>query len=250
MQAEEYDLSLRLLAANWEVRAFPDLHVTHLKTPGARYPSRVTRFDVRNNLIIIARHFPRKWARLFALDWIWRYWLIASTKGHRLAFCRGILEALLRLPRQSHRHLLDEPTFERFAKILQTRQRMGIAKKQHALRRVLFVDLGKNVFAYYLAAKRCNLHIVAIADGPLAGHTYRGIPILDPASACKLTYDAAIVSNLSPVHAQARHAAWRTADARPVIDLFNDPAIDQALATSTCAVQEPAAAHRTAARSA
>src|SRR5687767_2592086 len=42
MQAEEYDLSLRLLAAGWEVKAFDDLHISHLKTPTARSSSRVT----------------------------------------------------------------------------------------------------------------------------------------------------------------------------------------------------------------
>src|SRR5437762_11002823 len=58
MQAEEYDLSLRLLDAGWSVRTFDDLHVTHLKTPGARYSERVTQFDVRNNLVLVARYFP------------------------------------------------------------------------------------------------------------------------------------------------------------------------------------------------
>ncbi|HEY0008082.1 MAG TPA: glycosyltransferase, partial [Tepidisphaeraceae bacterium] len=33
MQAEEYDLSLKLLDAGWRVRTFDDLHVMHLKTP-------------------------------------------------------------------------------------------------------------------------------------------------------------------------------------------------------------------------
>src|SRR5438105_3645348 len=50
MQAEEYDLSLRLLDAGWSVRTFDDLHVKHLKTPGARYSERGKQFDVRNNL--------------------------------------------------------------------------------------------------------------------------------------------------------------------------------------------------------
>lgn len=37
MQAEEYDLSPRLLDAGWRVRTFQDLHVSHLKTPGVRF---------------------------------------------------------------------------------------------------------------------------------------------------------------------------------------------------------------------
>src|ERR1700722_1779614 len=58
MAAEEYDLALRLLDAGWTVRRFDDLCVTHLKTPQTRFPSRVIRLDVRNNLTLIARYFP------------------------------------------------------------------------------------------------------------------------------------------------------------------------------------------------
>ena len=36
MQAEEYDLSLRLLDAGWRIRGFDALRVLHLKTPTAR----------------------------------------------------------------------------------------------------------------------------------------------------------------------------------------------------------------------
>src|SRR5687768_8233700 len=78
MQAEEYDLSLRLLAAGYDVRTFDDLHVTHLKSPTARASERVTRFDVRNNLVLITRYFPRQWVIPFAKDWLRRYRLIAN----------------------------------------------------------------------------------------------------------------------------------------------------------------------------
>ena len=89
MQAEEYDLSLRLLDAGWQVRRFTDLRVHHLKTSGARLPARTTRLDVRNNLLVIARRFPRQWIMPYALDWMLRYRWIARNKGwrHRAAFC-------------------------------------------------------------------------------------------------------------------------------------------------------------------
>jgi GT2 family glycosyltransferase len=38
MQAEEYDLSLRLLDAGWTLKRFDDLHVVHLKSSTARRP--------------------------------------------------------------------------------------------------------------------------------------------------------------------------------------------------------------------
>ena len=40
MQAEEYDLSFRLINAGYQVRTFDDLHVDHLKTPCARRSNR------------------------------------------------------------------------------------------------------------------------------------------------------------------------------------------------------------------
>src|SRR5207248_3299787 len=81
MQAEEYDLSLRLLDGGWSVRTFDDLHVTHLKTSQARVSERTIRLDVRNNLTLIGRHFPDQWVRPFALDWMRRYAAIAKAKG-------------------------------------------------------------------------------------------------------------------------------------------------------------------------
>src|SRR5689334_20913811 len=89
MAAEEYDLSLRLLDAGWEVQSFADLHVTHLKTPGSRFLRRITRLDTRNNTLLALRYFPDPWRSLYAAEWLQRYRLIASAKGHRSAFWRG-----------------------------------------------------------------------------------------------------------------------------------------------------------------
>jgi GT2 family glycosyltransferase len=250
MQAEEYDLSLRLLAAGYEIQTFDDLHVTHLKSPTARASERVTQFDVRNNLVLITRYFPRKWVIPFVKDWMRRYRLIAMAKGHELAYYRGLIGGLLRTLRPSNRRPVDATTFEKLVRLNETELRLARAVKEHGLKRVLFVDFGKNMLPFYLAAQKCGLEIVAIADerlcapAPVAGeevddgglrimrggrrasrHTYRGIPILSDASTKRLTYDAAIVSNLSPVHAAQRRNAWRTPsgpDTRLVIDLFED----------------------------
>ena len=85
MQAEEYDLSLRLLAAGYDIKTFDDLHVTHLKSPTARASERTTRLDVRNNLVLITRYFPRQWVLPFAKDWLRRYRLIAAARTSRRA---------------------------------------------------------------------------------------------------------------------------------------------------------------------
>jgi GT2 family glycosyltransferase len=222
MQAEEYDLSLRLLNAGWQVRTFDDLHVTHLKTPGARYSERVTRLDVRNNLVLVARHFPEQWALPYAWDWTRRYWAIASGKRHRVAFLRGLVEGLFRIATGVGRHEVSPAAFEQFAKIAETRRRMSAAVQQLGLRRVLFVDYGKNLLAYRHAADACGLKVVAIADPKLAPSLarHRGTPLLADDAAAGLDFDAVIISNLSPVHARKRAAEWRTKTSRPVINLF------------------------------
>jgi len=246
MQAEEYDLSLRLLDAGWSIRRFDDLHVTHLKTPSARSSTRTTRLDVRNNLLLATRHFPDRWVFPFAWDWMRRYYYIAAAKGHRIAYMQGLLSGIARVMRDVRRRPVSDETFEQFARLEQTHQRMARAQRAFNLQRVLFVDLGKNILPYWKAARACGIEIVAIADQRLAhpGRRYRGIPVLHDAAAADLEFDAAIVSNLSPVHAAARTQAWRRRDDRPVIDLFE---VDEPTAFIS-ARRAAAESRRTAAR--
>ena len=222
MAAEEYDLSLRLLDAGWAVRSFADLHVTHLKTPGSRYPRRITRLDARNNALLVLRFFPDPWRHVYAAEWLERYRLIASAKGHRLAFWRGAVAGIA-LGMSAERRPISAAAFEQFARVRETYHRMREAVRRHRLRSVLFVDYGKNMPAYRLAAEACGLRVIAIADTALGGRgmRYRGIPILADEEARQLSFDAVIVSNLSPVHAELRRALWRDRlPDRPVIDLF------------------------------
>lgn len=218
MQAEEYDLSLRLLDAGWDVRTFHDLHVTHLKTPGARISNRTMRLDVRNNLVLIERYFPDEWRWPYWREWSRRYGAIAVSKGYQPAFWAGLLEAFIRIVRGVGRRPVSAATFERFAKIEETRNRLA----RYPFRKVLFADYGKNILAYRLAAEVSNMHIVAIADQNLGGRgfTYRGIPVLTDRDAEQLDFDAVIVSNLSPVHAARAVQRWRGCTNRPLINLF------------------------------
>lgn len=224
MQAEEYDLSLRLLDAGWDVRRFDDIRVQHLKTPSARRPARTTRLDVRNNLLVITRRFPRQWVRPYSVDWMRRYHWMAGNSGwrHRVAFWRGLAEGMLKSLRPGRRRPVSDGAFEQFAMIDQIHDRLACAKRVGNIRSVLLIDVSKNLYAFWLAARRLNLTIVAIADGNLAkpGREYRGIPVIDDAAARQLQFDAAIVANSSPVHSQLRKSAWRLVERRPVIDLF------------------------------
>jgi hypothetical protein len=228
MQAEEYDLSLRLMEAGWRVRTFDDLHVTHLKTPGARYSERVTQLDVRNNLVLVTRYFPDEWVLPFAVDWMRRYYVIASAKGHTRAYLKGLVQGVVRTIRANGRHPIGKETFESFTKLSQIEERLREAQHERGLERVLFIDLGKNVLPYWLAAKNLGIEIVAIADPRLAdtNKRYRGISIVDDRAALGMQFDAAIVSNLSPVHASARRDAWRRMTDRPVIDLFESADVE------------------------
>jgi GT2 family glycosyltransferase len=248
MQAEEYDLSLRLMDAGWDVRSFDDLHVTHLKTPAARFSKRVTRLDVRNNLVLASRHFPEKWVRPFAIDWMKRYYFIAAAKGHRRAYFAGLAQGLARVVLSAKRNAITEETFERFAKIEEIERRLRHAQRQLNLRSVLFIDLGKNILPFWMAAQACEINVVAIADRDLgnAKRRYRGVPIVTDDVARQLDFDAAIVSNLSPVHAHGARERWRAIDNRLVIDLFEAHA-PEAFISARRAVS---GSRRTAARSA
>jgi GT2 family glycosyltransferase len=224
MQAEEYDLSLRLLEGGWKVRTFDDMHVEHLKSPQARLSARTMRLDVRNNLYLALRRFPLDAVLPMGLDWMQRYWWIASTKKLRGSFVYGLLDGCLRSILRPRRAPVSDDTFEAFAKLAETQRRMAAAVARDGLRRVLLIDAGKNLHAYWRAARTLGVEIVAIADANLASpaRRYHGIRIVDDATARTLRFDAAIISNLSPVHASARCYQWRIAQDRPVIDLFED----------------------------
>jgi GT2 family glycosyltransferase len=208
MQAEEYDLSLRLLDAGWRVRTFDDLHITHLKSPRARVAARTMRLDVRNNLYVILRRFPRRQVLPFALDWMRRYYWIAKSSGRRTAFSMGLIEGVLRSAIRPQRKAISDEAFEQFAKLTQTTELLLSAMKalaaedpcgtgfqpvsaaqrrifstapKHGLKtratkkdrngtmpRVLLVDVGKNIYAYRRACQTLGIEIVAIADDKLA----------------------------------------------------------------------------------
>jgi GT2 family glycosyltransferase len=221
MQAEEYDLSLRLLDAGWRVRRFEDLRVRHLKTPAARFPGRVMRLDVRNNLTLIGRYFPRPWVYPFAADWSRRYRLIAQVHGRLPAYWAGLAAGVARLA-TGQRRPISSAAFETFAKVQEIEQRLDQAAAQQNIKRLLLVDWGKNMLPFWRAAKRRGLEVAAVADATLGGHgfSYRGVPILTDADAQRLRFDAALISNLSPVHATQRREFWQSRTDRPVLNLF------------------------------
>ncbi|MBC8105552.1 MAG: glycosyltransferase [Anaerolineae bacterium] len=226
MQAEEYDLSLRLLDAGWTVKRFDDLHVVHLKASTARRPRRVMRLDVRNNLILTRRYFPQQWIKPFARDWMSRYYKIAAARKQRVSFFAGAIQGFVASSWPRKRTPISDAAFEAFAKIQEIKARLAVAQQLLDIKTVIFVDLGKNILPYWMAARELGIDIVAIADQKLGASSskrarkYRGVPIVDDEESQTFAADAVLIANLSPVHAEERRREWRAIAHRPVIDLF------------------------------
>ncbi|MFQ5490853.1 MAG: glycosyltransferase [Phycisphaerae bacterium] len=206
MQAEEYDLSFRLVNAGWQVRTFGDLHVEHLKTPLSRRSERTVYYDIRNNLIVAARYLPDDALDLYRHDWLLRYgWLAAADRRWR-PYWRGAvagwLAGLSDRPKYARRRL-SQPAFEtlfRWDQVAAHLQDLAAA----GARRIILADWGKNVLAFYLGAKLAGLTIQAIGDDHFTrpNRHYRNLPILTLDQALNQPCDAVVVANTSPVHAQ------------------------------------------------
>lgn len=222
MQAEEYDLSLRLLDGGWAVQRFDDLLVRHLKTPRARLPARTVRLDVRNNVWLCLRRFPRPFVWPYLSDWVRRYYWIARSQRAVWPFVRGLVEGLATSLVRPRRQPVSDAAFEQFAKVAETERRVREAAAATAATRVLLVDAGKNLYAYWRACVTAGLTVVAIADARLGrpGRQYRGVPVWTDADARRVPHDLVLVANLSPEHAKRRCAEWAASHDKPVIDLF------------------------------
>lgn len=225
MQAEEYDLAFRMVSAGWRVQCFPDCHVEHLKTGGARKSARTVYYDTRNNLIVLARYLPPPHFQIYRQDWKQRYRWLAAASRHRLAHLRGLISGFSCgvADRKLYKPLRLSPEaveiLFRFAEIY---QRTAEVRKRGA-RRVVFADLGKNIYPFLHAARQCGLQVLAIADDRFAApnRSYRGVPILPTAEALDRPLDAVIVSNTSPIHAEQTAARLQATAEVPVQAWFD-----------------------------
>jgi GT2 family glycosyltransferase len=227
MQAEEYDLSFRLLQAGWTVAIFADLHVDHLKSPQARRSERTTFYDARNNLRIIARYLPQPYAKVYREDWLQRYRWFAEQAGHVAAFERGVSigRRQARAERWRYRRWRLAPdVLEQVFCWREIEQRMKRLASQ-GVRRIVLVELGKNAYAFKRGAAAAGMKVLAIADDSLAAanRTYRGIPIVRTEAALMLEAEAYVVSNTSYVHAERRWKDLSGRTSRPVHNWFEPP---------------------------
>jgi len=220
MQAEEYDLSFRLVAGGWIVRTFTDLGVDHLKTPTARLSGRTVRYDTRNNLVVVARYLPDEYEEIYRQDWMQRYQWIGAANGHLWDYWKGRIAGTLctRRERRAYtRWRLSPAAFESLfhvEHIAAEMQRLA----QAGIRRLILADLGKNIYPFVHGARSAGLEVLCIADDRFArpGRRYRSIPIVETADALAMKGDAVVISNASPVHAESRHRALEDATDVPI----------------------------------
>ena len=220
MQAEEYDLSFRLIRAGYTVRTFGDLSVRHFKSHLARSSKRTIFYDVRNNLTLAATYLPAPWHGEFMRDWSRRYgWLACESHAdqeYRDGLVLGLLRGLhrrftrpaLRLDQQARNLLFG---IDLIASCMAELAAGGIS-------RLLFADMGKNIYPYYRAAIQAGLEVVAVMDDRFAGsgRSYRGVPIVTLQQGLALRADAVVVSNSSPVHAGLTESKLRVLTDLPV----------------------------------
>lgn len=224
MQAEEYDLAFRLVNSGWRVRVFDDLKVNHLKTPHTRVSERTTFYDIRNNLRVAARYLPSVYYRPYRDDWLQRYAWLAQRSGHVKPFVRGMLAGMCRgsLERSTHRHRrLSGQALEHFFRWDFLQRRVGELAAA-GVRSIVLADLGKNVLAYYLAARKMNVNILAVGDDRFfaPNRHYRGIPVIPLRDALNLSSDAVVVGNMSSVHGTETYKRLVALGCQPVYHWF------------------------------
>jgi GT2 family glycosyltransferase len=225
MQAEEFDLSFRLVNEGWRVRTFDDLHVDHLKTPQSRLTARTTFYDTRNNLLLVDRYLNEPYRTIYAQDWRQRYGWIAAANQHRISY----LHARTVAASQAHRQRAQYATRRLTPAALQTLFRFDdIEQKMQTLanlgrKTIAFADLGKNVYAFFRAAQRTNLTITCIADDRFQkpNRRYRNIPIIPVNDLPKHKVDAIVVANTAPVHAATTESNIQKTTTTPVHSWFS-----------------------------
>ena len=207
-QAEEYDLSFRILRLGHRIERFEDVVFRHEKAPGGRTPALVHRMDLRNNLILVERFLPKALRRPYRQDWQRRYSMLARHDGHGDAAKTAMFEALVwsRRERTVGRQTLDEAALETVFGFRAQADAVSGWRKAHGVRRVAVADFGKNVYASWRACRAAGLEVVALADEreAFAATRYRGAPILKTAAAVALGLDGVVISNINPAQMRDR----------------------------------------------
>jgi GT2 family glycosyltransferase len=201
-QAEEYDLSFRILATGCRIERFEDVVFFHEKAPGGRISALTHRMDLRNNLILVERFLPDSMRPHYRHDWLRRYAALARHDGQLDAARQGLREAHVwaRREREGGRQTVDGDVVEQ---VFGTRAKPQAAvewKRRNKVARVAIADYGKDVYGAYAACGFARLQPVALIDPRAAFQNshYRGLPVLPPSALPSLNVDGVVVSNVNP----------------------------------------------------
>jgi len=236
-QAEEYDLSFRILRRGHRIERFEDVVFRHEKVPGGRSSALVHRMDLRNNLILVERFLPKPLRRQYRHDWVRRYTALAGQDGEQAAAKKGLYEAMVwaRRERAVGRQTLDEQTIELIFSLRARAEQVARWKDRHNVRRVAIADFGKNVYATYAACGLASLERVILLDHREAfkGLSYRGLPISDYSAIPQLSCDGVIVSNTNPAQVASLADRVRAACNLPVLTFWHPRYMNEPLQPDT-----------------
>jgi hypothetical protein len=206
-QAEEYDLSFRILGMGCRIERFEDVVFFHEKVPGGRGGALTHRMDLRNNLILVERFLPESMRSHYRHDWVRRYAALARHDGQLDAAKQGLREAhaWARREREGGRQTVDDRVIEQVFGRRAKPQAAVEWKRRNKVSRVAIADYGKDVYGAYAACGSARLDPVALIDPRTAFHKthYRGLPILPPSALPSLNVDGVIVSNVNPAQVGA-----------------------------------------------
>jgi GT2 family glycosyltransferase len=229
-QAEEYDLSFRILAAGHRIDRFEDVEFFHEKVPGGRSSALTHRMDLRNNLILVERFLPRDLRRAYRRDWIRRYSAFAIHDGHRDAATQALAEARVWARREQRvgRRTLSAGVIESIFGIEAQTRAVQTWSKDNRVKRVAIADFSKNVFATYRACRHAGIQVVAITDHrpALRDGRYRAAPILEPCDLDGLGVNGVVVSNINPAQIDRVTALVRKSFTGPVLRLWQPRYLD------------------------
>lgn len=201
-QAEEYDLSFRILATGCRIERFEDVVFYHEKVPGGRSSALTHRMDLRNNLILVERFLPESLRPHYRHDWLRRYAALARYDEQLDAAKQGLREAhaWARREREGGRQTVDGDVVEQVFGSRAKPQAAVEWTRRNKVARVAIADYGKDVYGAYAACGFARLSPVALIDHRPAfvGSNYRGLPIIPPCDLPSLNVDGVIVSNVNP----------------------------------------------------
>lgn len=220
-QAEEYELSFRLVAAGWRIERFEDLVFRHEKHLGGRPGDLAVRMDLRNNLLLTQRYLDEPARTIYREDWTQRYRALAR-HADQLDAAKAALDEFETMRQAEPHQPLDESAFEAMFGWRRQADQIADWAQHNRIRRVAIGDLGKNIHATWRACQQAGLEVSAIANRAPAfdGLNYRGVAVIDDVRALADRPDGIVLSNINPAQVAPRCQQLREQYDGPILTLW------------------------------